>query len=275
MGATTRKNFEQRYGALYDAARKVTTVTPATLATSIPANFTAVVVAGFGAYGTGSKPPTSKGPFDNKRRVAQTTLGKLDSLDSPAYPSVSGKQNALFAQFRNPSNPTAFNYFKDAANPTKAEGGVAPADSGSPMFYCPLAACTPSELLQIGELIGGAALPAGAVNNGYGEINAWTPLPLFATWIDGNDPALAVTAQTGTHKWSSPDTWAAGTTFATAATTPATLPTESSIVWLDEDNTTITLDINATNESLWITGANSSLASSRPSPSPRLIVCCW
>ncbi len=142
------------------------------------------------------------------------------------------------------------------------------------MFYCPLAACTPSELLQIGELIGGAALPAGAVNNGYGEIKAWKSCGCSQPGSTATT-GLAVTAQTGTHKWSSPDTWAAGTTFATAAEAPATLPTESSIVWLDEDSTTITLDINATNELLGITGANSSLSIPQIFTLTETKVRCW
>ncbi len=97
--------------ALVILPKKVTTVTPVQRATSIPANLTDVIVTGFGAHGTGSEPPTrDDGPYDNQRRVAQTTFGKLDSLGNSAYPHVSGKQNALFAQFRDPSDPTEFNY---------------------------------------------------------------------------------------------------------------------------------------------------------------------
>jgi len=231
----------------------ITTITPVTLSGAVPTNGTPILIAGYGLNGTGSKPPPSNGvnDSDNMRRIGQTTLGGYQPAND--VPGVSGTQNVLSAQFRDPANPGTYNFFPGTATTalTTAEAGNAPADSGGPVFYCPLpgnTGCTPSQLVQIGDLIGGTQPTTGGSGkaNGYGEVNSWTPLSLFLPWVNGNNGTLAVTALAGNVNWSSG--WTSG--VAPGTTNMASLSNASNM----------TLDVDATVSALWLSNPQATLS---------------
>jgi subtilase-type serine protease len=230
----------------------ITTITPVTLSGNVPANGTPILIAGYGLNGTGSNPPPSNqiNTSDNMRRIGQTTLGGFQPAND--VPGVSGTQNVLSAQFRDPNSPGKYNFFPGSATValTTAEAGNAPADSGGPVFYCPLGGnvgCAPSQLVQIGDLIGGTQPMTGGSGkaNGYGEVNSWTPLSLFLPWVNGNG-TLAITAQAGTVNWSSG--WTGGVA-----------PGTTNTAWLN-NATNMTLDVNTTVSALWIGNAQATLS---------------
>jgi hypothetical protein len=170
------------------------------------------------------------------------------------------------AQFRDPQNPNQFNFFTltAATPPPMLQDGTAPGDSGGPLFICPkgngdLSNCALSELVEIGTLIGGGQPPAGqpptgggSVEFGYGDISAWTPLLVFAGWINGNGFSPVITAQPGNFNWSNPNAW-----------TNSMVPTSTNVSWLSNPGT-ITLDLNAQVSALWITGQQSQLVIASP-----------
>ena len=238
--------------ALLVLATPITNITPVTLSGAVPANGTPIVIAGYGLNGTGSNPPPSNGvkDSDNMRRVGQTTLGGFQPAND--VPGVSGTQNVLSAQFRDPANPGRYNFFPGTATValTTAEAGNAPADSGGPVLYCPLGGnvgCTPNQLVQIGDLIGGTQPTTGGSGNanGYGEVNSWTPLSLFLPWVNGNATTPVITAQAGTVNWSSG--WTGGTA-----------PGAANTAWLGNASN-MTLDVDATVSALWLSNPQATL----------------
>lgn len=239
----------------------ITNIVPATLMTANPGdgNFPAkgapLLIVGYGGRGTGSNPPPSNGlPGDNQRRVGQTTLGGY--MPAEDNPGVAGPQMVFGAQFRDPANPNRYNYFAftaPQAQVTRAEAGNAPGDSGGPVFYCPLpngTGCTPSQLILIGELIGGSqpSTGGGPLSNGYGEVNSWTPINLFLSWINGNNGSLALTANAGSGL-----SFTAGSSWTTGVA-----PGTNDTAWLN-NATTMSVNTNATVSSLWLSNSQASL----------------
>jgi subtilase-type serine protease len=186
-------------------------ITPAKLLTlqpgqaGFPTMGTTITMVGYGAYGTGSQPPSDNGPYDNKRRVGTSSLGAYTPMNiAPGYRNVDGiTQEFFFSQFRNP-NPNGGDFVPPTppggimlVNPPNAfglqvptpplEAGTAPGDSGGPLF-----ALINRQLVQIGVVRGGQGqiqvFPDGTSLGecpefclaffGYGELNDWTPINL-------------------------------------------------------------------------------------------------
>jgi secreted trypsin-like serine protease len=77
------------------------------------------------------------------------------------------------------------------------EGGIAPGDSGGPLFSA-------NGLVQFGVL----AVWVGSASGGrYNDIAGWTPLNLFLDWLAENNPLRQVTAAAGTFNWNNPAAW--------------------------------------------------------------------
>lgn len=241
----------------------ITNVTPVQLLQLQPGNAgfptagTPLLISGFGLNGTGSSPPTSNSQGDNQRRVAQTTLGIYGSLGAAFVPGANNTQNGFSAQFQDPASPATYNFYNLATPVTTAAGGTASGDSGGPVFYCPLAGnvgCTPSQLVEIGDLIGGGApsTPAGIKESGYGDISSWTPINLFLSWVNGSSGTLALTASPGTSNWSAATSWIGGA-----------VPGTTNMAWLN-GATAMTLDVNATVSSLWLSNSQASFSIGAP-----------
>jgi hypothetical protein len=156
------------------------------------------------------EPPPSPIPTttpDEKRRVATSSL--------QSYGPNLGKDQPFFqSKFRNPlTDPT-----------TPLEGGTGAGDSGGPLF-----AMINGQLTQIGVVRGGGGQntyycvnPGDTVQFecpqdttgltvtgfierlGYGNLSDWTPINLFLTWIQQNDPLREVTAKAGNSNWNNP-----------------------------------------------------------------------
>jgi subtilase-type serine protease len=231
-------------------------ITPATLMTANPGdlNFpgkgTPLLIVGYGGRGTGTNPPPSNGlKTDNQRRIGQTTLGGY--MSAATLPGVTGTQNVFAAQFRDPANPTQYNYFNfttGQAQVTTAEAGNAPGDSGGPVFYCPIGTgCTPSQLILMGTLIGGDQ-PGTGTSNGYGEVNSWTPINLFLSWLNGNNGSLSLTAKAGSGlSFTSDSAWTTGVA-----------PGVNDEAWIS-NATTMSVNTNATVSSVWLSNSKASL----------------
>src|SRR6266516_4011021 len=126
---------------------------------------TTITMVGYGAFGTGSAPPTiwrpAEGhpmepeppgvvfqvPFDGRRRVATSSLGLYGV---PSY-FTDVDQPFFVSQFRNPLSPNNPNLFNLQVPTTPLEGGTAGGDSGGPLF-----AEIGGQLIQIGVVRGGA-----------------------------------------------------------------------------------------------------------------------
>src|SRR5262249_43535758 len=192
---------------------------------------------------------------DDRRRVAESSLGLYGVPDniSRAFPSVT--QPFFVAQFRNPQSPDNPNVFNLQVPVPPLQGGTASGDSGGPLF-----AMINGQLTQIGGVFGGSAAviaycagpggPGDAVvcpdqnNPGvgltgfvagsvYGSVSDWTRINLFLQWINENNPLRQVTAAPGNFNWSNPAAWIDA--FADPARPSGAVP----------DNTRASVDINA------------------------------
>jgi uncharacterized protein with beta-barrel porin domain len=283
--------------ALISLATPITNIAPATLLTAnpgspgFPPTNAVLALVGYGNFGTGSQPPTANGPNDGKRRVANTQLGGYvpeqtlttngllpipngcTANNTNCITGFSGQQPFFASQFRNPQNPALFNYFGQNANPPPLQGGTAPGDSGGPLYWCPAGTpnqCSLSQLVLVGELFGGNA-PAGATFLGYGDVSAWTPVNLFASWIAQNDPLRLVTANTGNFNWSNPAAWTDSVLGQTGFAPDNTVVynqaagsnfTQNTARYYDvtlSSPGTVTLDMDPTIDTLAISGAQSQL----------------
>ena len=243
--------------ALISLATPVTAIKPVTLVTALPSQPSSasmvglqLVSVGFGSYGTGANCCT---PSDNLRRVTTSTIG--------GYARDSG-QYFFAAQFQNPENLANPNSFNLPANNTNGyymfEGAAAPGDSGGPLFVL-----INGNLVQIGELCCGRN-PTGGGGNTYGEVNSWTPVSLFASWLDQNNPLRSVTANQGNFNWSQNAAWTDSvSTVAGVApnnTSPASYQTGARYYQVALSNPgTITLDMSPTIDTLSVSGAQSQL----------------
>jgi len=207
---------------------------------------TPIYIVGYGNFGTGTNPPTPFGPNDGQRRKAQTNIGAyLPISQIPDWNDALGasSQNVYLAQFRDPANPNLFNVFNLSTPPPMLQGGIAPGDSGGPMFYCPAGAlnqCTTPQLVQIGEVFGE---PLG--RTGYGQLGIWNPTALFADWISSLGLPGMLVANAGIYNWSDPGAWRNGA-----------IPGSQDVAWLVNQGS-ITLNTNAQVDSLWISGGQS------------------
>jgi outer membrane autotransporter protein len=210
---------------------------------------TPIYIVGYGLTGTGTLGALNFSPFnDNQRRKAQTNIGAYLPISqvpllNPIEPS---SQNVYVAEFRDPANPNRFNRFNLSTPPSNFEGGTAPGDSGSPIFYCPAGAlnqCTTPQLVQLGDLFGGAT-----PDTGYGDLSIYTPTALFANWISSLGLPGMLVANAGIYNWSDPRAWGNGA-----------IPGSQDVAWLVNQGS-ITLDTNAQVDSLWISGGQSQFA---------------
>lgn len=266
--------------ALLSLASPVTNVTPVQLLTAAPGSASfpkvgdTVITVGYGLNGTGSNP--NGNPDDGKRRFGTTSLGgyypeyavtstgvNLNSSnpctdDTNNCIRLKGTQQFFWAQFRNPISPNSPNLFNLTNGTTSLEAGPAPGDSGGPLFWCPLGngKCTPSQLVELGEVQGGSN-PSGTAN-GYGEVNAWTPVNIFADWIAQNNPLRFVTAASGNFNWSNAAAWV-DSVPGTAATVPDNTVSKFYQVTLSNPGT-MTLDMSPTVDSLLVAGDQSQLS---------------
>jgi subtilase-type serine protease len=179
--------------ALISLATPVTSIAPVTLIGPNPITTpgTPLTIVGYGDFGNGTSGCSNQS--DGNRRVATTLLG--------AYATPAGfglTQKFYRAQFRNPVNPNQFNDFNLTAPVPALQGGTCGGDSGGPLFIQ-----TAQGLVEIGELQGTLV----SVNGKYGEIDNWTPINLFLTWIAQNNPLREVTAAAGNFNWSNPAAW--------------------------------------------------------------------
>jgi outer membrane autotransporter protein len=280
--------------AVISLDQPLTNVQPATLLmlqpgqAGFPTVGTTITMVGYGAYGTGSQPPTRStppalgdGPFDDRRRVGTSSLGLY------GVPSYLFEQNFFVSQFRNPNNgnfvpPTPPggdvqvnppNAFGLQIPTTPLEAGTAPGDSGGPLF-----AIINGQLVQIGVVRGGLGafqfFPDETIVEffGYGEFSDWTPINLFLQWIQQNDPLRDVTARAGNFNWSNPAAWidnVPGVASAVPNNTVNFIDPEGDTVARYYNVTlsnagTITLDMNPQIDNLSIMGAQSQLVIGGP-----------
>jgi outer membrane autotransporter protein len=235
---------------------------------------TTITMVGYGAFGTGSNPPhccwvpTIPGtpePInidasnDNRRRVGMSSLAN--------YGPTSATQSFFVSEFRDPPQ-------------VRLEAGVAPGDSGGPLF-----AVIDGQLVQIGVARGAGvqvfycgASPCSENNPnktvtgslfsfGYGSVSDWTPINLFLQWIQQNDPLRSVTAKAGNFTWSNPAAWndsVPGVASGVPNNTLNYIDSEGDKVARYynvklSDAGTITLDLNPQIDRLSIEGAQSQL----------------
>ena len=190
--------------ALLSLDAPVTAIRPVTLVGAddpISQKGALAVISGYGANGTGSNPPrgVSWSEYDDKRRIATTTIGGYDVEWGGVHP-------LLLAQFRNPlspGNPDEFGQNKEGIRVPRLQGSPAPGDSGGPIFLV-----TERGLVQIGTVVGtpGNPVTKDAIP-GYGVLNDWTPVQLFLDWIAENNPLRQVSSKAGTHRWSDRAAW--------------------------------------------------------------------
>jgi subtilase-type serine protease len=269
--------------ALISLATPVTSIKPVTLVTSLasqPAPSSLIgqqlVSVGFGGYGTGGSCCTSS---DNLRRVTTSTLAAYTPENTLTYTAtgpnatpnlcvtntnycIDGNSGQYFysAQFQNPKNLASPNYFGLTPNTTPGyymfEGATVKGDSGGPLFVL-----IGGNLVQIGELRGGSN-PSGK-DSQYGDVNLWTPLNLFSTWLSQNNPLRSVSANAGNYNWSQSGAW----TDSATGSTNAPNNTETDYYWQGvryfqvslTNKGTITLDMNPTIDSLSVSGSQSEL----------------
>jgi outer membrane autotransporter protein len=185
--------------ALLSLAKPVTAVPPVTLikpGDPMPAVGTLVVIAGYGAAGTGTSPEAIS---DSRRRIGETNIGAFLAA-GPGVPDV------IAAQFRNPASPAAPDQFGLAAQRVPVpdlQAQPASGDSGGPLFLV-----TPNGLVQIGTVIG-SITPKGSMSpiEGYGAVDIWTQVQAYASFIEQNDPLRSTDAQAGTFSWSNSAAW--------------------------------------------------------------------
>lgn len=176
--------------ALLSLSAPVAGVTPVTLIAPgdpLPAIGSLVLISGYGASGTGTRPDVND---DGKRRMAYTNIGGYQ-------PTEPGNPRSIAAQFRNPDSPTqpdSFNLDTQGIAVPYLQGQPGPGDSGGPLFLV-----TQNGLVQIGTVIGGG--------NGYGAVDYWTPVQDYYQWILENNPLRWTAAKPGQFAWSNPSAW--------------------------------------------------------------------
>jgi len=158
------------------------------------------------------------------------------------------------------------------------EAGVAPGDSGGPLF-----AVIDGQLVQIGVARGAGlqvlycgvqpcsdnnpnkTVTGSLFSFGYGSGNEWTPINLFLQWIQQNDPLRLVAAASGNFNWNNPTAWVdsvPGVASAVPNNTTNYIDSEGDKVARYYNVTLsnpgkITLDMNPQIDSLSIAGAQS------------------
>jgi secreted trypsin-like serine protease len=164
--------------AVISLAQPVTNLKPVQLLTlgdqqpGFPTKGTTITMVGYGAYGTGSNPPTTwtpaknhpnepppagvvvNVPFDGRRRVATSSLGMYGNQFGTVTYLEDINQNFFVSQFRNPRMQSNPNDFSLQVPTTPLEGGTAGGDSGGPLF-----AEIGGQLIQIGVVRGGRGRP--------------------------------------------------------------------------------------------------------------------
>lgn len=251
--------------AMVSLATPITSITPVTLmqpSQAIPAIGTVVTLVGYGTNGTGTTGTVN--PGDDKRRVAMTEIGYYGPMNAGPNPVGVQAQNVYEAQFRNPASPGNPDIFGLNAMgiPTQAlEGGVGGGDSGGPMF-----ATINGVQTEIGTVIGGGN-NSGGPNGGYGDVNAWTPVALFSTWIAQSNPLRQISSNTGNFNWSNPAAWTDSVAGVTAQVPNNTVGNVTGFLNVANyfnvtlaNTGTITTDISPTVDSLSIGGAGSQLS---------------
>jgi outer membrane autotransporter protein len=261
-----------------------------------------ITMVGYGAYGTGSNPPifwypkqegtppppnvVVNQPINNLRRVGMSSLGVYGV--PPYFTGIS--QQFFGSQFRNPDSPNDPNDYNFTSQvPTqRLEAGVAPGDSGGPLF-----AVIGGQLVQIGVTRGGGGssilycgvspcppntpeddpkVTGTLTSFGYGSFSDWTPINLFLQWIKENDPVREVTAAAGNFRWSNAAAWidtVPGVAGAVPNNTQNFIDSEGDKVarYYDvklSNPGTITLDMSPTIDTLSIAGAQSQLIIGAP-----------
>lgn len=208
---------------------------------------------GYGASGTGSAPPDrATGPYDDKRRIGETLFAGYFPGSLAGFEGNS--QGYIMGQFEDPADPD------DPVGPIPdLQAGAAPGDSGGPLFIV-----TKDGPIQIG--VADWVVNYGAPQFGYGSVTGWTSVADYLDWIARNNPLRQVSARSGNFTWSNPSAWqdvqdgtsvvpnnrdghfsgtgAIGRYYQVALTKAGT----------------ITVDMNPTVDSLWIGGAQSTLA---------------
>src|SRR5262249_4633103 len=311
--------------AVISLAQPITRVTPVNLLTlqpgqpGFPTVGTTITMVGYGQQGTGSSQPTGvwipvlpgnpppaglQTMPDDRRRVAESSLGLYGVPDniSRTFPSVT--QPFFVAQFRNPQSPDNPNVFNLQVPVPPLQGGTASGDSGGPLF-----AMINGQLTQIGAVFGGSdaviaycAGPGGpgdpvvcpdqnnpgvgltgfVAGSVYGSVSDWTPINLFLQWINENNPLRQVTAAPGNFNWSNPVAWIDA--FADPARPNGAVPDNTrAAVNFDANQAaryydvtlsnpgTITLDMNPQIDDLSIMGAQSQLVIGGPFTLPLLV----
>ena len=158
------------------AGHAVTPVTLINTSTPITTPGTALTMAGYGGFGTGTN-CCDGGIGENNRRIATTELGAYQPTKRPG---VGDTRPFSRAQFRDPSSPNNPNFFGLTVPVTQLSGTTVQGDSGGPLLIQ-----TAQGLVQIGVVQGGLNLPG---QGQYGDISDWTPVNLFLDWIAQNDP---------------------------------------------------------------------------------------
>ena len=151
-----------------------------------------VNIVGYGLAGTGTVPNQI---FDGRRRLGTNTNEGVYILDGSSTGTV------IVADFEDPLNVPGTNTVGDIATVTAREAGVAPGDSGGPLFD------------SAGQVLGVAsgAFTIGIDDWGYGSIPFWTNLTeaQYQAFIAANNP-MRNSASAGSGLWSSAATWSGG-----------------------------------------------------------------
>jgi len=233
----------------------ITGIQPIPLATQlyqIPTKGGSITFVGYGSYGTGTNCCDLP---DGKRRIATSELG-LYGTDLAAGVTQPG----LWAQFRNPLTPYNPNYYNLTQSVSTLEGTTAPGDSGGPVF-----GVYNGQFIQLGVLSGGGN-PYGD-NSGYGDLSYWNSVVYFKDWLAQNNPLRQLDSSVGNYNWSNSSAWLDSVPGVPAAvpnnSTDNTIDNQPNIARYYEVNIgragEVTLDINATIDSLTISGADSQL----------------
>lgn len=237
----------------------------------IPAVGTVLTMVGYGLAGTGSTgaactngvclPGTLQ---DDKRRISMTELGYYGPANLAPVVLGTSTQAFYMAQFRNPlspGNPDSFGLNAMGIPTQTLEGGVASGDSGGPLF-----ANIGGVMIEIGEVSGGAN-NTGGPTSGYGDVNQWTPVALFSTWIAQNNPLRQMSSNAGNFNWSNPAAWSDSVAGVTAQVPNNTVGNVNGFLNVANyfnvtlaNTGTITTDISPTIDSLSIAGAGAQLS---------------
>lgn len=168
--------------------RPVYNIAPSAIATSQTFGQTLNIV-GYGLAGTGTSPNQL---FDGRRRLGTNTNEGVYILDFASTGTV------IVADFEDPLDITGTNTIGDLGTVTTREAGLAPGDSGAPIFN------SAGQVLAVAS----GAFTIGIDDWGYGSIPFWTNLSetQYQIFIAANDPMRASSA-TGSGAWSNPATW--------------------------------------------------------------------